>query len=253
MQTVINKTLTHYLLINPKAKKTAILLHGWGHNSSLWQQAVLEFDPRYRYYLLDLPGFGSTQNLPPGADIPEFTQFVSSFIKKMKIKQPLVIGHSFGGQIAIDLAASYSNLPSAIILIAPAGIRTIDPKLNLKVYLINHLARLYRPIKKAIPFLAHTPLTNNLASADYKAASPANRQVLKKIIRHDLTHKLNQISTPTLIVWPELDQELPNFSRTLTDHIPNSRLRVLYGQDHNPHLNNPSELISTINHFLSTL
>lgn len=253
MQTVINGTLTHYLLINPKAKKTAILLHGWGHNSSLWQNAALEFDPSYRYYLLDLPGFGNTQNLSSVADIPEFTQFVLSFIKKMKINHPLVIGHSFGGQIAIDLAASHPDLPSALILIAPAGIRTLDPKLNLKVYLINHLARLYRPIKKAVPFLTYTPLTNNLASADYKAASPANRQVLKKIIRYDLTHKLNQITSSTLIVWPELDQELPNFSKILTDHIPDSRLRVLYGQDHNPHLNNPLELISAVNHFLSTL
>ena len=253
MQAVINGTLTHYLLINPKGKKAAILLHGWGHNALLWQRTTLQLSPEYRYYLLDLPGFGATQNLSPIANVSDFTRFILGFIKKLKINNPLVIGHSFGGQIAIDLAASHPDLPSALILVAPAGIRTQNPKLNFKVYLINHLANLYRPLKKAVPFLTNTPLTNNLASADYKAASPANRQVLKKIIRYDLTHKLNQITTSTLIVWPELDQELPNFSKILTDHIPNSRLRVLYGQDHNPHLNNPLELISTVNHFLSTL
>jgi len=252
MQTVIDGILTNFLVVNPKAKCDVLVLHGWGHNATLWGPTTQKLDSRYRYTLLDLPSFGATQNLPPNSNIPEFTEFIAKFIAKQKLKKTIVIGHSFGGQIALDLAAHRPNLVENLILIAPAGIRNNNPNTNLKLTLINLFSTSLKPLHKFLPFLITPQLKDRLASADYRAASPQNREVLKEIIRYDLSDKLRKITTPTLIIWCELDRELPNFSKTLAHNIKNSRLRILYGSDHNPHLNKAADLAETINHYLST-
>ena len=236
MQKVINGTLTQYQALNPKQKNTLLILHGWGQSGSAWQTVANLLPKTYKIILLDLPGFGGTEHLPGNPSIPEYTQFVLEFIKKLQFGTGAVIlGHSFGGQIAINLAANHPKLLSNLLLLSPAGIRN-----RVKTY--NKL----KGLQKLFPKTLGKFILKQISSVDYYNASQKHKNILKQIITQDLTHQLLKIKTPTTIIWGSEDKEIPYHGQTLKNTITNSNLVVLYGADHNPHLKKPQELVQTI-------
>ncbi|MBU1070935.1 alpha/beta hydrolase [Patescibacteria group bacterium] len=236
MQKIVNGTLTQYQILNLNKPKTLLILHGWSQSGSDWQTIANLLPKTHQIILLDLPGFGGTEHLPNNPSIPEYTQFVFEFIKKLSLKKPAILGHSFGGQIAINLTAKYPTLLSQLILLSPAGIRN-----KVKTY------KKFKIIKKILPKSIIQLILKQLTSTDYYNASPKHKQILKQIVIQDLTNKLNKITTPTTIIWGSEDKEIPYSGKTMANLIPNSKLIVLYGQDHNPHLNKPQDLAQAIN------
>ncbi|MBU1200134.1 alpha/beta hydrolase [Patescibacteria group bacterium] len=243
MQKIVNGTLTQYQTTNSKQKNTLLVLHGWGQSGSNWQTIANLLPKNYQIVLLDLPGFGGTEHLPDNPSIPEYTQFVFEFIKKLNLKKPAILGHSFGGQIAINLTAKYPTLLFQLILLSPAGIRNRSKKQKLK----TRVYKKFKFIKKILPKSIIQLILKQLTSTDYLNASSQHKQILKQIVIQDLTNKLNKITTPTTILWGSEDKEIPYSGKIMANLIPNSKLIVLYGQDHNPHLNKPQDLAQAIN------
>jgi len=246
MQKVINQTLVHYQIINPQKKKTLLILPGWGQNSSHWLEFAKTLPSTYRYILLDLPGFGNSQYLPNNPSIPEYTKFLKNFINQLNLKKPILLGHSFGGQIAINLAVSYPNLLSQLILLSPAAVRNKSQRQKIKVKIYQQ----FKLIKKLLPKPIIKKILKKLTSTDYYHANPEQKEILKQITTQDLTSRLKNIKATTTIIWGEKDQEIPYHGKTLTDLIPNSILIVLYDTDHNPHLTKPQTLSDTLTKIL---
>jgi pimeloyl-ACP methyl ester carboxylesterase len=236
MQKIVNNTLTRYQILNPNQSKTLLILHGWGQSSSAWQIVAGLLSKNYSIILLDLPGFGGTEHLAGSPSVPEYTQFILDFIKKLGLKKPAILGHSFGGQIAINLAAKHPKLLSKLIPLSPAGIRNK-----------NRSYKKFKFIKKILPKAITKLILKQLSSTDYYNATPKHKQILKQIVVHDLTKKLSQIKIPTTIIWGSEDKEIPYHGKTMANLILNSNLVVLYGADHNPHLKSPQNLAQAIN------
>ena len=89
MDVVIDGTLTHFSLINPKAKKDCLILHGWGQNGNLWTPITRQLSSQYRYFILDLPGFGNSSHLTNSPNVPQYVQFIQNFIQSQKIKKEI--------------------------------------------------------------------------------------------------------------------------------------------------------------------
>ncbi len=242
MQIVVDGVLTHYLDLNPKAKKTLVILHGWGHNAALWQPVIEKLPPDYRYLLLDLPGFGQTDYLTAAAGVPEYTQFVLAFLAKLKLKKPALLGHSFGGQIGMYLAAKFPDSISHLLLLSPAGIRTKTPKQKTKTLIYKK----FRYFKAVLPTFILKRVIRLFTSTDYLNATPQHKAVLNQIVNQDLSDLLGEIKVPTEIIWGDLDTEIPYEGKHLAEKIPDSRLWVLYGADHNPHLKKGEQLAEVI-------
>lgn len=247
MQIVVDGTLTHYELVNPKAKRIVIILHGWGSNSSYWLPLAKLLSGQFRYYLLDLPGFGGTKNLQPNSDILDYTRFVKGFITKLKLKRFILVGHSFGGQIAPDYAIKYQLDPSRIILIDSATVRTRTMKAKAKIALTKVIGPLTRllppPIRKAILSLYAPP--------EYVNANEYLKSVLKKILKYDLSTKLHLIKVPTDIIWGSEDKVIPYTGKLLVETIPDACLHIIYGAGHLPHLTQPAKLAAVLNQVLN--
>ena len=247
MQKLINHTLTNYQDTNPQQKDIFLILHGWGQSSTHWNKLVSLLPNNYRYVILDLPGFGNTQHLPSNPGIKEYSDFVLSFIHKLKLKNITLLGHSFGGQIATHLVVTHPKTFKHLILLSPSTIRQKTKKLKLKV-LIYHQ---FKFLKKIIPRFLSNPLIKQISSTDYYNSSPQHRSILKKIVNQNLAPSLKKILTPTTIIWGDQDKEIPYQGKFLAENVPQSQLIVLYGADHNPHLLKPEKLSSAIQQSLN--
>src|SRR3990167_10354252 len=146
-QVVVDATLINYYFYNPKNKEknTIIVLHVWRSDSSVWFKFLDDekFND-YQIYLIDLPGYGKSEIPKEPFDLKKYAKVMNSFIKKVNIKNPIAIGHSFGGALIIKLASDYPDDLKALVLIGASGIR----KRNLKKTILKMFAKLISPIFK---------------------------------------------------------------------------------------------------------
>lgn len=246
MQTVIENKLVSYEIINSQTKNTCVVLHGWGHKGELWRGIASKLSNNYKYVLLDLPGFGGSGFLDNGADVPEYSQFIEKFIKKMGWSKVVIIGHSFGGQIGADLAIKEPKLVEKLVLVAPAIIRKKGLKVRAKIWLFSKFGIL----KKIIPKGILRKIYGLVSTADYMEAGSQHREVLKKIVNYDLSDQLHKIKCKVLNIWGDRDESIPYAGKEITKNIKDCQLRVIYKSGHNIHLSKPEELAQIINRFL---
>lgn len=65
-----------------------------------------------------------------GYSIPELADDVAAFCAAVGIEKPVVVGHSLGGMIAVELAARYTSLPGALVLVDPGPIDPLPAKVE---------------------------------------------------------------------------------------------------------------------------
>lgn len=249
MQLVVHGALSFAEVIHPAEKKTLVILPGWGQDSRHWTAFVKRLPSEYRYLILDLPGFGQTQHLPAGAGVDEYVEWLHEFCEKADLTKPNILGHSFGGQVAVAFAAKYPEKLSTLLLLSPSALRNKTKK----VQLIEQLYRHFRWLKRLTPGSVFSRLRPFLASDDYHQATPEQKQVLSRIVLQDQKKKLSTITAPTYILWGEKDTEIPYGGKILAESIKDAHLTVLYGADHTPQLTAPEKLANALTEILDRL
>jgi len=99
-----------------------VLVHGIGSRRQVWDPVVPLLADRYAVTTVDLPGFGESPPLPPGADVsgPGLAAVVAEFCADRGLERPHVAGNSLGGWIALELARS--GVAASATGICPAGL-----------------------------------------------------------------------------------------------------------------------------------
>ncbi|RKZ90045.1 MAG: alpha/beta hydrolase [Candidatus Parabeggiatoa sp. nov. 1] len=231
--------------------KNIILLHGWGAQISSFKPVHQYLENNLRVYSLDLPGFGKSDPPPESWGTAEYTHLVQQFIHELGIKNPIIMGHSFGGRIAIRLALIETI--HKLILVDSAGIK---PKRKLNYYLKVYAYKLLKNVAQ-LPILKHVfkkmleSVQKKAGSKDYQNASGVMRTTLIKVVNEDLTELLPQIKAPTLLMWGENDQATPVSDGQLMEQlIPDAGLVVLKNAGHFSYLDKLNEFLLIISSFL---
>jgi pimeloyl-ACP methyl ester carboxylesterase len=177
-----------------------LALHGWGRRGSDFGPSLAGFDA----LAVDLPGFGASP--PPSQPIgAEGYAALISPILDMFEEPPVVVGHSFGGRVAVCLAAAHPGRVGPLVL-------TGSPLLRVTPALRPSTA--YRLIR----FLNRVGLVSDdrmerirghRGSPDYRAASGVMRDILVKVINEGYESQLRQIRSRVVLLWGEDDQEVP--------------------------------------------
>lgn len=219
-----------------------VLLHGWGQNIEMMRPLGDKLEKDFRVTILDLPGFGETPEPSTVLDIYDYALVLEEFLIKLKVKNPIVIGHSFGGRISIIYAAK--NNVDKLVLFGSPCIRK-EEKLSFKVKMLKSL--------KKVPGL--NKLENfakkHIGSRDYKAASPMMRDILVKTVNEDLSDYAKKIKCPTLLIWGSNDCEASvEDAKELEKIIPDAGLIVFDGLTHYAYLENINGVLRILKEFL---
>ncbi len=220
--------------------KDIILLHGWGQNIEMMRPIGDNFSDRFRVTILDLPGFGQSSEPNEVWTISDYSHMLEKFTKSLDIKKPIVIGHSFGGRVAIRYSAH--NPIEKLVLFGSPCIR-VDEKVPLSTRILKKI--------KSLPGMDKIGeyMKKYIGSRDYKAASPMMRKILVEVVNEDLSKYAREIEEPTLLIWGEQDTEAPlSEARELEKIMIDAALIVLPGT-HYAYLENLNRVIAILNNF----
>lgn len=224
-----------------------LILHGWGGASDSWTQVQkILANQGHRVIVPDLPGFGKSDLPQVPWSLDEYLNWFSNFVQNLNFNHFFLLGHSFGGRIAIKFSAKYPEKILGLILSSAAGIKH---KKTLWQLFLFALARMGR----RLPFLSGYSLFRKtfyrfiVRKKDYFEAKGVMKETFKKIIEEDLTPYLSQISLSTLILWSQIDKMTPlSDAYLMKEKIKNSRLEILEKRGHSLHLKNPELLCQKI-------
>lgn len=220
--------------------KDILLLHGWGQNIEMMKPLGDNFSDKYRITILDLPGFGNSSEPSSPWTMSDYSNMLEEFVEKVGITKPIVIGHSFGGRLAIRYSAN--NPIEKLVLFGAPCIR-LQEKLPLSVRFLKALKKL--------------PLMNEfgeymkqyIGSRDYKAASPIMRQTLVDVVNEDLSSYAKKIEEPTLLIWGENDTEAPVSDAKELERIMIDGALIVIPGTHYAYLENLGRVVEILKNF----
>ena len=225
-----------------------ILLHGWGTNKNTFLPLAKLLSKKYEVHLIDLLGFGKSEAPYKALSLSDYVMLLRDYIEYKKLNKPIILGHSFGGRIAIKYASSFKNIEK-LILVDSAGIKkrlSFLSRIKIKIYKLKKWW--YKLTKNVVKF---NNLINNSGSYDYKMASPVMKQTLVKVINEDLKPYLKKIEVETLIIWGRDDKETPIKDALIMNKlIKNSGLVTLENTGHFPYLENKHTFNIIISNYL---
>lgn len=219
-----------------------VLLHGWGQNIAMMKPIGDRLQKNHRITILDFPGFGDSEEPKTALTVYDYCEILEELLKKLKVKKPVIIGHSFGGRIAI-IYASRNEVEKVVLFGSPCIRKEVKPSLKL---------RMLKSLKK-IPGINKLEgfAKNHMGSRDYKNASEVMKKILVNVVNEDLSECAKKINVPTLLIWGDRDTEAPvEDAKELEKIIPDAGLIVLPNSTHYAYLENLPQVINILNNFL---
>lgn len=244
MRSTIKNVDINYEYFDNKSKTSLVFLHGWGQNIKMMESLAKPFCKKYNVLIIDLPGFGESKEPKEVWSIYDYSEMVNELLKELEIKNPILIGHSFGGKISLAYAIKYN--PKKIVLLASPYKKNIKkPTLKMKIY---------KTVKK-IPLLNKLEgfVKNHVGSTDYKNASEMMKKILVNHVNLDLTEEVKNIKCPTLLIWGTNDNAVSyEDGKTLEKLIPNAGLVTYEGCTHYAYLERLDQTIRVLNSFIGS-
>lgn len=240
----INDVNINYILYGNEKGKDLVFLHGWGQNIEMMKMLGDPFQKEYRITILDLPGFGESEEPKYAWTVFDYVEFLHQFFLSIKIKNPILIGHSFGGKLALLYASMYSV--EKLVLLAPTY-RKETEHLSWKTKMLKQL--------KKVPGLNHFEefAKKHIGSTDYKNASPIMRQILTQHVNTDIKEECKKIKAPTLIIWGTNDEAVSyHRAKELENLIENAGVVTYQGCTHYAYLERLNQTINVLFSFLSS-
>ncbi|MDD4036040.1 MAG: alpha/beta hydrolase [Bacilli bacterium] len=254
MNIIVNNLNINYEIYGVQNNKTIILLHGWGTNLNSFKIMADYLNENYKVIAIDLPGFGSSSIPDKVLNITEYSKIIYDLLIKLNVETAVLIGHSFGGRIAITLAGHYNYNAEKIVLINSAGIK---PKRTIwyyiKVYTYKFLKKITFLMPKKIATLYIKKLRDIFGSKDYNEAPEIMKGILSLVVNEDLRKYMKKIKAPTLLLWGQKDSTTPiSDAVKMKKTIPDSGLIALEGAGHYSYLDKHYEIKKIILYFLKS-
>ncbi|MFM2412523.1 MAG: hypothetical protein RLZZ587_856 [Actinomycetota bacterium] len=200
-----------------------VALHGWGRTGADFVPIVNRLDA----VAIHLPGFGPTAVPESAWGTPEYAELVADAIRPFG---PVVlVGHSFGGRVAVRLAARYPDLVSGLVLTGAPLVRTSP---NGKPKFSYRLAKWANRVG-ILSDSAMEARRRKAGSADYNAAQGVMRDIMVKTVNENYDDDLARITTPTWMVWGENDTAAPTSAgKVASERISGAHWVVVPGEAH---------------------
>ncbi len=256
----------YYHKILQDKNKWLIFLHGFGGDLTAWDKERVYFSQLGISSLaMDLRGHGLSQKSQT-ADfykVENFSQDVAGLIKAEKIMHPVIVGHCFGGMVALYFQAKFPNNSKGLVL--------VDTSFKPPFFSYNPIERVF--LKHLFGLLKYIPNLHLDNRRDFDQFIGTNDIDIKRILSDilhtslqsylticeslvDLNAKqlLDQITVPTLVIEGETDSIFPpEIARYLNQRIKKSELDMIPNANHILVINNPRDVENAIEAFLKKI
>lgn len=178
-----------------------LALHGWGRRGSDFAHAFEGLD----VLALDLPGFGASPPPPAPLGAAGYAALIEP-VFAMFSGPPVMVGHSFGGRVAVSRQAHHPRSASGLVLVASPLVRRAQT--SRRPSLRFRLARTANRLG-LIGGDRMERLRRRQGSADYRAATGVMRDVLVTVVNETYEQELSRIDVPVHLLWGSDDREVP--------------------------------------------
>ncbi len=185
-----------------EAPAKVVALHGWGRSRADWNATLKGYDA----LAIDLPGFGATPAPDTGWSTSEYAGWVGECIEDALGSggdRPVLVGHAFGGRVAVRLAATNPELVRGVVL---TGVPLLRPETAAATPTWGFRAMRFLNKWHFISNDLMEKERRKSGSADYRAAEGEMREVLVKAVNEDYGDALDAIAAnrlPVAMVWGE--------------------------------------------------
>jgi pimeloyl-ACP methyl ester carboxylesterase len=234
-----------------------LVIHGGTGSANDWRPNMERLIDKYTIYVPDMPGFGLTEPLSGEYHIPQATTFLKGLTGQLGLEKFYLLGHSFGGGIALNYALKNSLQIAKLVLVSSLGLgkeiafwirytahksicrcfgKTVLNLLEAAKWLFQHL---FLPFDFTVPF-SETSLSLGCDVTNFRA---------QKTVFFD---QLAELSMPTLLVWGSRDPVVP-FQQAYAAGcvIPDCQVKIFTGSGHSVYHDRIEEFTETLRGFLN--
>jgi pimeloyl-ACP methyl ester carboxylesterase len=251
-----------------------VLIHGMAGSSETWEAVLRRLARNYRVIAPDLLGHGHSDKPRTDYSLAAFAAGLRDLFDGLGIRRATIVGHSLGGGVAMQLMYQHPECCQRLILISSGG---LGPDVGWILRLLTAPgAEFVLPLiaPKIVPGLGnrigswlsaaglHSPRAGQMWRGYCSLSDPPTRVAFLRTLRSVVDYRGQSVSAlsrlrlrsevPTLVVWGERDQIIPvEHGYAVREARPGSRLDVLPGVGHFPHVEAPNEVVTAIEAFIA--
>lgn len=225
--------------------ETILFLHGWSVSTLPYRDSLNALAEEYWVVAPDLPGFGRSPYTGSLSSYQSYANCILFLVEGLNLNQFQVIGHSFGGAIALALAATVPQKVTSVVAIDSTGIPLISPT-QILTQRFAQLPQQIAQVRWKTLFKIVTAFGCNLISQRQHIIEGA-----QIALQEDIRPWLSEIKLPCLLLWGERDYFTPlEIGYGLVEATANSRLQLVDGY-HEWCMMEPEQLKQTVHDFTS--
>lgn len=237
-----------------------VLLHGYvGDGLSTWRGQLDALSDEFTVVAWDAPGAGRSADPPESFGMAGYADCLAAFVERLGLRDPHVVGLSFGGALSLALCHRHPSLPATLVLAsAYAGwagslpAEAAEQRLKQALVLADLSADEF--VRTLLPtmFSTATPRESVEAFGDaLRAFHPVGFRAMARASAEDLRNALPHIDVPTLLIYGDEDVRAP---LTVAEHleaaISDTALIVLPDVGHVCNIEAPDAFNRAVRHFL---
>lgn len=193
--------------------KPIIFIHGLYCSGAIWDEAVAHYKKGYTCYEITLPGFGGQAPIRSDSILKTMTLELADFIRENKLEKPVIIGHSLGGWLAMQLGIWYPELPGKLVCVStgpflPAfmmgATATPDSSRPMAIQMKERMSSLTaEQVRDAQKYMLAGMISDSaniqkVSDMAISSDSPTQGEVMYELYTTDLRDQLPAITCPVL-------------------------------------------------------
>lgn len=231
-----------------------IILHGWNLSGERFAplSSVLK-KKGFHVFAPDFPGFGKELSPTVPWHVSDYADFLARYIQKNKIMNPILIGHSFGGRVALMYAKKHPSELKKLILTGTPGFSPIPSKKLMVFLIISKIGGIIfsLPGLRGKEDEARKFLYKLAGAREFLRAEGVMRQTFKYVVADDLKSAMVSICVPCHLVWGEKDTIVPlSIAKRMKEIIPHATLTILSNADHGVPFHQPDVFYAAIRSYV---
>ena len=245
-------------------KETIIILHGWISSKETFSFSTIKYRNLigelerngYAVFVPDLPGFGSARMPDRPLTLSDYAGSVYDYLRRQGNKKVVLLGHSFGGRVALKFSQLHPECTKALIISGTPGYSPVG-KCKL---LISTIVSKFGSRALNIPlFSAYRESVRDwfywlVGARDFYRAQGVMRQTFKNIVQEDLVGAMRSVRIPCLLLWGEYDSIVPvGIGQKMHKTIRGSVFQSIRGAEHSAPEIQGRECSKVIHAFLLSL